>query len=314
MLRAIFKQGEAYKTCHAWNAVRVQGHWALLDPCWGAGNVGNGIFNRDFSPQWFLTPPAFFGLRHFPEPGKERWQLLAKPYSFDQYMGIVAPTGHAIALGLKPLSHPKACVTADADGRLTMTFACDSKVELTTSLKRSERCICDRDAQGNHRILVAAQRGETELHIYGKPAAASGPLHSCFTYQVRSPITCSWIESYKLQAIVGYGGFKITRRCDKKGAAAATNTPMADEVAAGSAVNAARQLKKSVSSPCISTIAEAEGGTPSKAKSIARKRPKRTSGGRANSTIRRAPQRLLGGGQSTCGIEEVFMAMNARCD
>ena len=37
-----FRQGQTFqntKSSHMWNAVNLQGHWYLLDSCWGAGSV-----------------------------------------------------------------------------------------------------------------------------------------------------------------------------------------------------------------------------------------------------------------------------------
>jgi hypothetical protein len=55
---------------HAWNAVHIDGgHWKLIDPCWGAGNVkGKGQpYNKDFTPEWFTMTNDEFGMRHYPE-------------------------------------------------------------------------------------------------------------------------------------------------------------------------------------------------------------------------------------------------------
>lgn len=34
-----------YQSTHAWNAVKIDnGEWKLVDPCWGAGHIGNRVF------------------------------------------------------------------------------------------------------------------------------------------------------------------------------------------------------------------------------------------------------------------------------
>ena len=53
---------------HAWNAVRIDGgEWKLLDACWGAGNVGNQVYNKHFTPSYFTMSNDDFGLKHFPQ-------------------------------------------------------------------------------------------------------------------------------------------------------------------------------------------------------------------------------------------------------
>lgn len=69
----------AHDNPHAWNAVKVGGRWALFDPTWAAGYTNPEVtrFTRKLSPGFFMTPPAWFALDHFPDD--EKWQLLDKP-------------------------------------------------------------------------------------------------------------------------------------------------------------------------------------------------------------------------------------------
>ncbi len=63
---------------HAWNAVKIDGKWALLDATWGAGHYDDqGKFQPVFQPGYFNTEPRVFALDHFPE--EEKWQLLENP-------------------------------------------------------------------------------------------------------------------------------------------------------------------------------------------------------------------------------------------
>lgn len=63
---------------HAWNAVKIEGQWKLLDVTWGAGHVDEQQkFKQVFQPGYFFTEPRVFALDHFPEEAK--WQLLDNP-------------------------------------------------------------------------------------------------------------------------------------------------------------------------------------------------------------------------------------------
>jgi transglutaminase/protease-like cytokinesis protein 3 len=56
---------------HAWNAIQVNGQWALCDLTWSVNM---------FSPQgddFFLMPPQDFLKSHYPE--EEQWQLVDRP-------------------------------------------------------------------------------------------------------------------------------------------------------------------------------------------------------------------------------------------
>lgn len=56
-------------TDHAWNAIKIDNKWKLIDVTWGAGSVNYS--KKEFIPQfndiYFLTPPELFFLKHFPE-------------------------------------------------------------------------------------------------------------------------------------------------------------------------------------------------------------------------------------------------------
>ncbi|QYJ67681.1 transglutaminase domain-containing protein [Flavobacterium litorale] len=56
-------------TDHAWNAVKINNEWKLVDVTWGAGAViGNTQkFEFRFNDKYFLTDPEVFVLNHYPD-------------------------------------------------------------------------------------------------------------------------------------------------------------------------------------------------------------------------------------------------------
>ncbi|MFN0217161.1 MAG: transglutaminase domain-containing protein [Saprospiraceae bacterium] len=66
---------------HAWNAIKIEGKWCLLDATWGAGIVDreDEHFVRRYTPAYFATPPNLFVLNHLPDD--EKWQMREKPIS-----------------------------------------------------------------------------------------------------------------------------------------------------------------------------------------------------------------------------------------
>ncbi len=80
---ASYRVGEPYTEHdrHAWNAVKCEGRWMLIDPTWGAGHVDvrSSGYTRCFDPFWFFTPPEQFIHTHW--PSDTRWQLLSRPMS-----------------------------------------------------------------------------------------------------------------------------------------------------------------------------------------------------------------------------------------
>jgi len=73
---------------HAWNAVRIDGRWRLVDSTWGAGHQDpEGVFVRRFEEFYFLTPPEELVWTHLPED--PAWQLLNASISTEEFEGLV---------------------------------------------------------------------------------------------------------------------------------------------------------------------------------------------------------------------------------
>ena len=52
---------------HAWNAVRVDDSWGLIDATWGAGHTaGNDEWEKAFDANWFMAQPEMFAMNHMP--------------------------------------------------------------------------------------------------------------------------------------------------------------------------------------------------------------------------------------------------------
>jgi transglutaminase/protease-like cytokinesis protein 3 len=61
---------------HAWNSVKINGQWKLLDACWASGYCTDGVkvFHKKFEPYYYLCKPDKFILNHLPDDPK--WALL----------------------------------------------------------------------------------------------------------------------------------------------------------------------------------------------------------------------------------------------
>jgi len=72
--------GEIPAILHAWNAVKIDSAWGLLDITWSSGYLDlNHNYVKRFSNQYFLTKPKLFITDHFPlDP---MWQLMKYPFT-----------------------------------------------------------------------------------------------------------------------------------------------------------------------------------------------------------------------------------------
>jgi len=69
---------------HSWNAVYYDNQWHLLDVTWGAGYaLSKKIWEFNFNPDYFDSPPDYFLNRHF--PADKNWQLVENPISKEEF-------------------------------------------------------------------------------------------------------------------------------------------------------------------------------------------------------------------------------------
>jgi len=62
---------------HAWNAIKLNGKWILVDTTWGTSN------NFEVSDYYFDIKPELAIITHYPKENK--WQLLDKPLSIEEF-------------------------------------------------------------------------------------------------------------------------------------------------------------------------------------------------------------------------------------
>ncbi len=71
---------------HAWNAVKIDGAWHLIDATWDSGSVNDGRFKKGYNTRYFLAPPEVFGINHFPD--RPQWQLRKSPISRGDFIRL----------------------------------------------------------------------------------------------------------------------------------------------------------------------------------------------------------------------------------
>ena len=192
--------GEAAR--HAWNAVRIDGEWALMDPTWGAGYIDeHGRFVRRAQDHYFLTDPAAFVFDHL--PAEPRWQLLDDPVTRAEYADLVFLRPHFFVLGLEVRSHRRG--TLETDDRATVEIGTPGDVLVLATLHRAED---DREVGGRRTFVeqgggtaridaVLPRPGAYLLRLFARPRGHSGPYR--------------WAADYRIEAAAGDadGGFPV---------------------------------------------------------------------------------------------------------
>jgi hypothetical protein len=178
-------------TNHAWNAVRIDGKWRLMDPTWGAGYLDESLsFVRRFQDHYFLTKPEEFVFDHLPE--RSSWQLLERPLTAAQYADLVYLRPMFFQAGLRIGNHEHLVIAADS--HVTVTLGVSRPVEMTAEVldAASQRAL-DGDfafvqvGPAGARVDAGFPRpGSYLLRVFAKPLGAAGALDWILDYRVRA--------------------------------------------------------------------------------------------------------------------------------
>jgi hypothetical protein len=155
------------RTNHAWNVIRLEGHWYLIDSTWGEGFLKtNKCHRKELNPFYFLVHPEQMIYRHLPEDPK--WQLLMSPISmadfvclpfvyptfFEYNLDVIYPRCSNIASFNSNLGHAEVLVKTPHDTDLM------GDIEQTKSGKIKNGCLIQYDTNRQQwQCLFAPQQG-----------------------------------------------------------------------------------------------------------------------------------------------------------
>lgn len=188
---------------HAWNAVKIDGRWRLVDPTWGAGHIDEvGGFVRQFDDYYFLTPPEEFIYTHLPDD--PRWQLLERPLSKEEYEDLVYVKPPFFRSEMKILSHPEGVISTEDQVKIGLYVPGDV-LTIAELLDENVNELPDRFT------LIRREDGECVIR-----AAFPGPGN--YTLRIYSkfredPGPYSWALDYGIKAgpgTVSMTGFPVT--------------------------------------------------------------------------------------------------------
>jgi len=69
---------------HAWNGIKINDKWYLMDVTWDTGYVNGSDYVKQYRTNYLLTPPEVMIMTHL--PNDSAWQLLPRPLSRPEFI------------------------------------------------------------------------------------------------------------------------------------------------------------------------------------------------------------------------------------
>jgi transglutaminase/protease-like cytokinesis protein 3 len=175
-------------TNHAWNSVRIDGAWYLLDATFGAGSVQNDQFAFEYNPYYFATSPQQFLNNHYPED--RGWQLLAQASTRAEFDNLPNISSRFYRLGLATISHGNYQITAA--NRVDIKLKAPQDVVAIAELKQNNLELADNtvlaNRQGENIIVSVAppNTGIYDLTIFAKQKDDLEQYGEVIKYQIQA--------------------------------------------------------------------------------------------------------------------------------
>jgi len=175
---------------HAWNAVKANGRWILLDTTWGAGAVSgeSRSFVRSFQEHYFQTDPNEMIYAHLPEDPK--WQLLDKPVSRGKFANLPKLRPLFFQHGLKLQSHKDGEIKTGDQLKVWLDAPADSDVHarVVQNGRNLDRTLSYVKRDGGRFYINALfpKRGDYTLRVFVKRKKSKGAYGGAMDYLVRA--------------------------------------------------------------------------------------------------------------------------------
>lgn len=182
---------EGLDSNHAWNAVRVDGTWKLLDATWGAGFINDETrsFAKSFEEHYFFTSPEAFIFDHFPDDA--RWQLLQTPLSESEYLNNAWVRPAFFQYGLSLESHQQQRI--ETAGPVVVELGVPERSILNARLSKNGR-------EPSHKPLLIHHRGERAFVEFTPPQRGSYELELFVRAAELTGQEYTWAMSYTIDS------------------------------------------------------------------------------------------------------------------
>jgi transglutaminase-like putative cysteine protease len=177
------------KYLHAWNSVRIDGQWCLLDSTWGARQAGESetdyLARRDY---YFETPANQLIFDHLPE--NANWQMLSNPIDSVEFQDLPNLKPAFFRDGLRLGNAFSAAIATTAGTPTGVTVAIPDGILVAATLSLNGQDISANNLSVGTSgircdvVVGPLAAGNYILRLYAKPATNAGPYECAADYVV----------------------------------------------------------------------------------------------------------------------------------
>ena len=160
---------------HAWNAVKINSKYYLVDPTWGAGGCSGDAFYKEFNDIYFCTKPELFIRKHLPVDSK--WQFLDRVVTMEEFVQMAKLSNGFFDCGFNSINPDTNSINVQGQSKIILTYDPSIDVTLTLNLYYIQN---NNQEEVNNKLFytkgngkaeinfITSKKGEYKLRIYGR--------------------------------------------------------------------------------------------------------------------------------------------------
>ena len=158
---------------HAWNAVKIDGSWLLVDTTWDDPVSSSG--EQSLQSTYLFTPPRMFAYDHLPQ--EPAWQLVASPISAGDFARQPMLSPYIGTLGVVLEAPARSQVTVDGELEITLDNPFGATLDVDVV---GQELPCARTGGTGMTVTMTCKipAGQHEVRLFGAPGANATMLRS----------------------------------------------------------------------------------------------------------------------------------------
>ena len=164
---------------HAWNSVKIDSSYYLVDSTWGSGSCEGDTYTASFNEFYFCTNPEAFIRTHLPE--EKQWQLVSPTITLETFVNTLGLSGTFYSNGFTDISPDLATFSSTNAFKVTLNFDESNNIALinnlyllqgNTYMAQNNACMYSKGKGVAEITCITNYKGEYMLRIFGGPAGS----------------------------------------------------------------------------------------------------------------------------------------------